>query len=605
MTQKPVLLFHAPQHVSVAIARSLYKRGIPVTVADVSACARLPASRAIRNAVRLPSSRDEPEAFVEALLNLIHSGGYDTLLPCSDPGLVAVSNHYDRLRALLHVGCPPPSVIECVLDKRKTMKVAATCGILTPATYTPTDVFALRELRYELQFPVIAKPLSKLDETIHKFKLRYFANFQDLEKTFLNDPQFGTTYLLQEYCAGEGVGIEVLLHENEPVALFQHRRVRELPPTGGGSVVCVSESIDPFLRDQAVDLLRELGWEGVAMVEFRYDRPAHKAILMEVNGRYWGSLPLAIHAGIDFPLYEWQLAHGEEIRVPSSYAPGMRCRWLVGDVQRLYAVLTDPKDDGFPRSSNWSEMVSFVKDFFAPVRPAMWSWSDPLAAWNEVRSGIRAVWKRVKRIIRRPLDRYRYIGLRTTLELLRLRALSAVGVNAHDRPSDPSAVRSVLFVCEGNIIRSPMAEALLRQYLKGSDNRLEISISSAGLALQLRAQADGRAVTVAREFGVSLDEHRPRNLVREQVHQADAIFIMDHLNLAKMMVSYPEAASKTFFLGAYLDSERKSVNIDIADPYDGSLGDVRECYKELEACVRKLATALTPVEIAVGATNGG
>ncbi|MFZ0591025.1 MAG: ATP-grasp domain-containing protein [Bryobacteraceae bacterium] len=597
MTQtRPVLLFHAVQHISVAVARSLHKRGIEVTLADVSGCARLAASRAISKTLRLPSSLDQPEEFIEALVNLIRSGGYDTLLPCSDPGLAAVSTHYERLRSLLYVGCPPPPIVERVLDKRLTMKIAAACGILTPSTYTPTDVFALRDLRAKLRFPIIAKPLSKVNETIHTFKLRYFANFQDLESAFLHDAQFGTTNLLQEYCVGEGVGIEVLLHKGEPVALFQHRRVRELPPTGGGSVVCVSEAVDPLLRDQAVELLREVGWEGVAMVEFRHDRSTGAAFLMEVNGRYWGSLPLAVHAGVDFPLYEWQLAHGERICVPSSYAAGMRCRWLVGDLRRLYAVLTEPGDDGFPRASKGSEMAAFCMDFFARSCPAMWSWSDPLAAWNEVRSGIGAVSKRVKRALKRPIQRYRYFGLHTTWMLLRLRTLSAMGLSRHRRLSNPDALRSVLFVCEGNIIRSPMAEALLREYLKGRDGQLRVAVWSAGLAPELKVRADERARTVAPEFGVSLDDHRPQGLTREQIERADAIFIMDHFNQARMLVSHPEAASKTFFLGVYSQREHVSGKIEIADPFDGSLDDVRQCYRGLEVCVRQLAVALGVAE---------
>ena len=78
--------------------------------------------------------------------------------------------------------------------------------------------------------------------------------------------------LLQEFCPGDGIGIEVLFHDNQPLTMFQHRRLKELPVSGGGSVTSISEPLDPELAEQAVALLRKLNWEGVAMVEFKYDR---------------------------------------------------------------------------------------------------------------------------------------------------------------------------------------------------------------------------------------------------------------------------------------------------------------------------------------------
>ena len=92
------------------------------------------------------------------------------------------------------------------------------------------------------------------------------------------------------------------------------------------------------LADHAIALLRELEWEGPAMVEFRYDSNSGSPVLMEVNGRYWGSLPLSCQAGIDFPFYSWQLVHDQKPSPPASYKSGLRMRWLAGDIFRLSGV---------------------------------------------------------------------------------------------------------------------------------------------------------------------------------------------------------------------------------------------------------------------------
>ncbi len=592
---RPVLIFNAVPHVVVAVARSLDRQGIPVTFANIKDKGRPPASRAIRDCVQLPNHRDAPEEFIEALCTVIESKGHDMLIPCSDPGLAATLEHYDRLSSLLHIGCPPPEIVRSVLDKGQTIEAARACGILTPATCNLPDLSALESQRDSLRFPVIAKPLSKEDESRHAFKMRYFATFQDLRDAFLLDPLFGVNNLLQEYCVGDGVGIEVLFHDNQPLTMFQHRRFKELPVTGGGSVTSISEPLDPVLAEQSVALLRKLNWEGVAMVEFKCDRAEQRSVLMEVNGRYWGSLPLAIGAGIDFPFYEWQLAHGEKPVIPASYPAGLRFRWLGGDIRRLGSLFTENPGEGFPLPSKAGEFLRFLKDFGGPTCPAIWSWKDPMPAAQDFRGAIRyalgAVVEGVKQKVKQAIAEFRYHGRRNSMVALRLRALFATGLRRAYPPRDLAAVRSVLFVCHGNIIRSAMAEVLLRKYLQESPVGSAIAVASAGLTDQPQESADGRSRAIAGEFGVSLERHRPRSLTSELVDQYDCIFIMDYFNEARMLGSFAAARNKVFYLGAY-GQERGSRNPEVPDPNLGTLADVRRCYLALDVQVRRLAAAL-------------
>ena len=103
--------------------------------------------------------------------------------------------------------------------------------------------------------------------------------------------------LLQERLVGPGVGVFACYHDGRPVALFSHRRLRERPPWGGVSVLCESAEVDPVAGEHATRLLDGIGWQGVAMVEFKRDLRDGVPKLMEINGRFWGSLQLAIDAG--------------------------------------------------------------------------------------------------------------------------------------------------------------------------------------------------------------------------------------------------------------------------------------------------------------------
>ena len=88
-------------------------------------------------------------------------------------------------------------------------------------------------------------------------------------------------------------------------------------------------------------LLGPLGWHGVAMLEFKQDAAHREVFLIEVNGRFWGSLQLAIAAGVDFPYLTYQLAVGERPSVPRALPVGVKNRWLLGDLDHLLIRLFD------------------------------------------------------------------------------------------------------------------------------------------------------------------------------------------------------------------------------------------------------------------------
>ena len=314
---------------------------------------------------------------------------------------------------------------------------------------------------------------------------------------------------------------------------------------------------------------------------------------MEVNGRYWGSLPLAISAGVDFPLYEWQLAHGQEPRIPHSYRIGLRSRWLSADIRRLSSLFLETPRDGFPRPSKWAESVRFFTDFAAPTRSYIWSWSDPLPAVLEFKQAMRPIaataCKQIVRKVRQAITEYRYLGTRKVVVFCWIRALYALGLKRDQPPSEVARVRSILFVCHGNKIRSPMAEALFGKYLAGSICDAMFSISSAGLISTPAEGADERAKIVAKEFGVLLDDHRPRRLTAAMIEQADLMFIMDNLNEAEIRVSYPDAMQKVFYLRACCNTKDRNCNAEICDPNCGTLADIRTCYQILDDCTRRLA----------------
>jgi protein-tyrosine-phosphatase len=508
--------------------------------------------------------------------------------------LSACLSYYAEFSSLLHVACPPPQITERVLNKVSTLEIAERCGIKIPRTYNLPALADLETSRDLLIFPVIAKPKEKLRAST--FKTRRFDSFNALLDAFQENPGFGVQNLIQECCTGVGLGIEVLLHLGRPIATFQHRRLKELPASGGVSVLAVAEAVDPYLLDQSLALLSALQWDGVAMVEFLFDPRNRIATLMEVNGRYWGSLPLAILSGVDFPYWHWQLIHGQQPDVPRGYRSGLQVRWLCGDFQRLHGLFFPPPP-ARPLPGRLNELIAFLTDFRPSTREMFWSWSDPLPSIREFACELRNVAVThakniarsiVPRALQRALSAPRHLDPAAASIYRRRRLARGLGLISHRQPHLPSNVRTIVCVCHGNIIRSPMAAALLR---KSFGDVTPFSVTSAGLFAKLGKPADPRARAASRAFGISLDQHGAQPLTAELVDQADLILIMDFENEAVLLSRFPQARAKTFFLGAF-DSQRRPVSAEIPDPYSESLADVQQCFVRLDTDVRQLVSLL-------------
>jgi predicted ATP-grasp superfamily ATP-dependent carboligase len=173
-----------------------------------------------------------------------------------------------------------------------------------------------------------------------------------------------STVLAQEFVEGEGVGYFALMRQGELRAEFAHRRIRDVRPTGSGSSVRESVIPDPKVREAALSILRALRWHGVAMVEFRV-RGDGTPIFLEVNGRFWNSLPLAVYAGADFPALLARMIERDDVEPSPGYREGVRCRWLLGDFRHLLEVWRGAPP-GY--SGKYPQRLTALKDFLVPVR---------------------------------------------------------------------------------------------------------------------------------------------------------------------------------------------------------------------------------------------
>lgn len=148
------------------------------------------------------------------------------------------------------------------------------------------------------------------------------------EKARAGLEKLASTYskaVVQGYVEGVGVGAFFLYWNGQFRARFMHRRLHEMPHTGGASSFRESWWHETVLAD-AESKLKRIGWNGVAMVEYRWDSKTDKFYLMEMNLRFWGSIHLALYSGVDFPKLLADAFFDRPPAAPPKPLIGVRCR---------------------------------------------------------------------------------------------------------------------------------------------------------------------------------------------------------------------------------------------------------------------------------------
>lgn len=340
-----ILVLDAQQRSALAVTRALGRLpDVRITTADASREALAGASKFSSLYLHSPSSQSEPQAYLDWLEKLLAEQSFDLVIPVTEVTSQLLLMNQKRF-SQLRLPFADYQTVMSLADKGKLVDLAEKNGIPCPASrwYASTA-----ELNVDAQdFPVVLKPcLSKiyLGNTWVATRVRVLYSKQELIDELECSPYLhSTSFMLQQFIPGHGAGVFCLYDQGRPTVFFAHQRLREKPPQGGVSVLSKSVSVDPVLQSYAEKLLSAVRWHGVAMVEFRI-APNGCAYLMEVNTRFWGSLQLAIDAGVNFPRLLWE---AELIRkgVRASMSPvgeyrtGQQLRWFLGDLDSLYLYL--------------------------------------------------------------------------------------------------------------------------------------------------------------------------------------------------------------------------------------------------------------------------
>ncbi len=541
----------------LTIVRSLGRKSLKVHIGWNSTGDIVRRSKYVARVHDIPDYSPDNDLWKTKLIELVEKEQFDLVVPCNEQASAPLEAHRKDLTKYPSIYILSQEAYEIAFDKFKSGQLAKSLGINLPKEIKATDLSQIDEIMDGFQFPIVLKPhVSFHLESLERKNYVYKAyNAKEL-KTSLRYMLKSGDVQVQENFIGTGVGAAFLADSGELLCAFCHVRIHE-PLMGGGSSYRKSAPLHPELRDAVKKLLKAMNYTGVGMVEFKFNFDTGEWIFLEINGRFWGSLPLAVAAGADFPYFLYRLKTEKKKEFPKTYKTNLFSRNTIRDfnwiIQNACADKTDPSRNTLPNSQAAKEIFNVL---------TLRERNDTFVI-DDLKPGFVELWRLIINMKDKNKQAFeRYSPIRFLRTFLARRALRQA--------------KMALVVCFGNIYRSPFAEKYIQSTLSDSKD-----VYSAGYLPKSGRRCHQRAIDIADEFEIDMKEHRSKVITEEAVHKADIILTFDKENRRILTAKFPGTGGKIYYLG--LLSRTGPVIID--DPVDGNLYTVRETYRTIKKAI--------------------
>ena len=263
-------------------------------------------------------------------LEIIKKEQYDIVLGIGASSIKFLSENREQISKYVKLLLPPKKSLAICLDKTQTMKFASAYNICIPKTYLFKSMKDVNYLKTVGNFPIIIKSAIEVDKRIPTL---YISSREDLDNNLIEKIfAFNSSFIAQERIFGGAEGFFAIYKNGLLIDYMMHERMRENPITGGPSTKARS-IYKQDLYDFGKLALDKLKWNGVAMVEFKRDALG-QLHLLEINPKFWGSLDLALAAGVNFPTLAVKIAAEKKVNPKKYHAQKKIFQWpLDGDIE--------------------------------------------------------------------------------------------------------------------------------------------------------------------------------------------------------------------------------------------------------------------------------
>lgn len=370
----------------LAAVRSLAAAGAPVSLVSTKPGDLAEYSRHASETERLWNFHTEPDALLDLLDRRRNDWNGAVLVATNDEALETISRHRETLLPHYRVPAPPWEITRHVLDKNRTRQAAERVGVSMPHCYGVMN--AEQAQAAEFRFPVAVKPVFSHQFTQRfRKKLIVAARRDELIECLRVTDRLGIAMMVMELIPGpdrHSYNQRVYINpRGEPQGLTGMRCFRKSPPFFGVMRACEvwhgKELIEP-----TVELLRHIGWRGIASAEYKWDHRDGTYRLIEINGRCYLTIGLALRCGINYAGMIWrEAATGDPGRPEPNGWSGVWAHLY----DEVYWGWKGRRMEGFTARQYW-------EPYRQPLEHAVWSRKDPRP--------FRVQWARAARAIRKP-----------------------------------------------------------------------------------------------------------------------------------------------------------------------------------------------------------
>lgn len=317
---------------SLAALRALSEAGWYVGIGIPEAKGMVTTSRWCRHRHLIPRARGDAEEFVAALVEAVGIGAYDVVFGGSDDTVAALTAARDRIPSC--VAHPPIDRVMTALDKIELSELARAAGLAAPRIEVATDVALAR-----WEGPVVVKCRSHFapgQRHEYRIEARRYPSPERAANRVRRIRDAGLVPTVQQVVDGELGAIIGLMHEGRLLGRVQQAASALWPVPSGVSSRAETVPVDEDLAGRAEALLADLGWEGLVELQF-LTPPGGVAHLIDLNGRFYGSMALANEAGANLADAWGRQALGLPLPPLPDARIGVRFAWTAGDLRRAFA----------------------------------------------------------------------------------------------------------------------------------------------------------------------------------------------------------------------------------------------------------------------------
>ena len=318
------------------------------------------------------------------------------LFPLSEWSLMPISKNRGKIAPYVKLPLASHESILACFDKRSTLKLAEENDVPIPLTRQVKDSSELKLVAEEMSYPCVVKPRwSMVWKKDRAFDRRggFVNSPSELVATYNSIHQYFPYPLIQEYVPGVNYSVAAVYNRGKPRAFCSIKVQRAWPRSGGNSCYRESAPLDPSMKKYAEKLLEALNWHGIAEVEFKLDPRDNTPKLMEINPRFWGSLCVAMKAGVDFPHLLYKITMDGDSKATFNYKVGVKGRYLEQEILYLASLIKNAPVDNTVKRRNLKLLADWLKfyepglfyDFFEVKDPLPFFFSIALSPINLIR----------------------------------------------------------------------------------------------------------------------------------------------------------------------------------------------------------------------------